>query len=264
MNQLRKTSLLLQLLATRPVEFYDRVLNRIDVAIDRILATRHFYEARDFELAVRLLEEHSSKSPQEWLAEESLSHIEDYVSRRACSPSGPFTTAHNADLTLARLAYLVCRAWQPRVVVETGVAYGVTSAFILQALDRNGKGALVSIDLPPLGDDVASHVGSLVPEGLRNRWSVHRGPSKRLLPKVLAELKRVDVFLHDSLHTRRNIQMELNLAWRFLAPGGVLLADDVSDNDAFATFCRQTEPPVHAVVAEQNKDSRFGLAIKRK
>ena len=37
-----------------------------------------------------------------------------------------------------------------RKVVETGVAHGVTSRFILEALERNGRGFLWSIDLPPL------------------------------------------------------------------------------------------------------------------
>jgi predicted O-methyltransferase YrrM len=47
---------------------------------------------------------------------------------------------------------LPCAAWMsPNIVLETGAAYGVTSAFIVQALEVNRKGTLISVDLPPLG-----------------------------------------------------------------------------------------------------------------
>ena len=121
----------------------------------------------------------------------------------------PFTTAHHADFSLARLCYIVCRLLKPDIVVETGVAYGVTTAFILKALESNGKGNLHSVDLPPLGKNAYKFVGYLVPEELKDRWVLHRGVSKRVLPKLLPQLKKVDIFVHDSLHTYWNIRYEL-------------------------------------------------------
>ena len=49
-----------------------------------------------------------------------------------------------ADSVMARLCYLACRLIEPETVVETGVAYGVSSAFILRALEMNGHGMLFS------------------------------------------------------------------------------------------------------------------------
>jgi len=46
------------------------------------------------------------------------------------------------------LLYALVRVFQPEVVVETGVGPGGSSAFILNALERNGFGHLYSIDLP--------------------------------------------------------------------------------------------------------------------
>jgi hypothetical protein len=40
------------------------------------------------------------------------------------------------------------RSLKPRVIVETGVASGLSSAHILRALAANGTGTLHSIDLP--------------------------------------------------------------------------------------------------------------------
>ena len=48
----------------------------------------------------------------------------------------------------AHLLYAVCRLIRPRIVVETGVAAGVSSAFILKALEDNSYGILHSIDEP--------------------------------------------------------------------------------------------------------------------
>jgi hypothetical protein len=51
---------------------------------------------------------------------------------------------------MARTAWTVVRHLRPERVVETGVARGVTTAVLLQAMERNGYGALWSIDLPDL------------------------------------------------------------------------------------------------------------------
>jgi hypothetical protein len=47
------------------------------------------------------------------------------------------------------ILYSIVRAYKPEIVVETGVAHGVTSAFLLCAMHENRKGHLYSIDLPP-------------------------------------------------------------------------------------------------------------------
>jgi hypothetical protein len=47
------------------------------------------------------------------------------------------------------MLYAIVRAYKPDIVVETGVARGASSSFILCAMHENGKGHLYSIDLPP-------------------------------------------------------------------------------------------------------------------
>ena len=43
------------------------------------------------------------------------------------------------------LQYMAIRAFQPEIVVETGVAIGVSSAYILLALQKNERSALYSV-----------------------------------------------------------------------------------------------------------------------
>src|SRR5262249_49777852 len=57
---------------------------------------------------------------------------------------------NDGDAGLARAVWCLTRHLRPRHVVETGVLHGVTSRFILEALERNGIGYLWSIDLPPM------------------------------------------------------------------------------------------------------------------
>jgi len=82
----------------------------------------------------------------------------------------------NADPSSMRfykghLLYYLIRVIKPAIVVETGVASGISSLFILQALNDNDYGHLYSIDLPnvepksslPSGYDP----GWVIPENLR-------------------------------------------------------------------------------------------------
>jgi predicted O-methyltransferase YrrM len=119
---------------------------------------------------------------------------------------------------------------KPDVVVETGVARGLTSALILDALEENGKGHLYSIDLPPLHELT---IGEAVTDSLTHRWTYLRGSSRELLPSLAGALKPVDIFIHDSLHTYWTMRFEFSWALEHLRPGGMLISDDIESNAAF-------------------------------
>jgi predicted O-methyltransferase YrrM len=174
-----------------------------------------------------------------------------------------------ADSVLARCCYLACRLIRPEVVVETGVAYGVTSAFILTALEVNGRGTLHSVDLPPLRRVYNRFWGIAVPEALKDRWRLHRGSSASVLPPLLEEIRTIALFVHDSLHTHRNMSREFDTVWPHLREGGLLLADDVERNRAFGELQRKN-PALWRVVQDREQSPLqgraapvvFGIAIK--
>ncbi|MGI0151376.1 MAG: class I SAM-dependent methyltransferase [Thermoplasmata archaeon] len=149
------------------------------------------------------------------------------------------------------MLYLMIRASRPEIVVETGVHYGFSSSYLLRALHDNGRGRMTSIDLPttdPHGRVNAegridmstvgsiAEIGCAVPDRLRDRWELILGPSEEHLPKLLQSLPPVDVFFHDSDHSRSVMLREYRTAWPTIRPGGLLLSDDVDWNDAFVTF----------------------------
>ncbi|PKM98698.1 MAG: hypothetical protein CVU79_02245 [Elusimicrobia bacterium HGW-Elusimicrobia-3] len=135
--------------------------------------------------------------------------------------------------------YSLVRLLKPRVVVETGVADGVTSSYILRALEDNGEGKLYSIDLPSGLLPVGRLPGWIVEEALRKRWDLRVGDAAELLPTLLKELGEIDMFLHDSLHTYGHMTLEYRAAWPRLKTGGLFLSHDVGQNKAFFDFMKE-------------------------
>lgn len=136
--------------------------------------------------------------------------------------------------------YAAIRALRPGCVVETGIANGVSAAYILLALKKNGSGFLHSVGLPdPTFLPAGMEAGWFVPNWLRERWERHFGDAREILPSLLRRLGEIEVFIHDSLHTYEHMYWEFETAYPFLRKGGLLIADDALWNDAFQNFAAQ-------------------------
>lgn len=195
------------------------------------------------------------------LEERALEEVEERVRRLLASirPEDPFVLRWAADSLTARCCYLACRLLEPEVVVETGVAYGVSSAFILKALEENGKGHLYSVDLPPLRRRYERYWGVAAGGEPGSRWTLLRGSSQRVLPGLIEKLDEVDLFVHDSLHTRGNMRREFGMVWPRLREGGMLVADDVERNHAFGEL-RRRGPDLWRVIRDREQRPLHGKA----
>jgi hypothetical protein len=255
---------LLSVLASNPAEFLDRSLMIAGVKLSFGSVQKPSYAAADWKAAVTRLSEFSGQEFQRTLGEPELAGLTSHLRRQMESlpPEAPFGVFHNGDMVLAQLCYAVARLMKPKTVVETGVCYGVTSAHLLTALEGNGSGRLYSIDLPPLGKNNKDYVGWLIPDELRKRWTLRRGTSRKLLGPVLKQLGPVDLFVHDSLHTYKNMRMEFEMVWPHLTGGSVLIADDIEGNKAFQEFTERSDVAFHAAIREVGKNSLAGILIK--
>lgn len=149
------------------------------------------------------------------------------------------------------LLYFIVRALKPKVIVETGVAAGVSTGYILQGLKDNGFGKLYSIDLPfqwyTYGNfklhldsiPVGKTPGYLIPQDLKKNWKLILGNTYEELPKLLKSLGKIDSFFHDSEHTYKTMTFEYQTAWPYIKNQGILISDDVAFNKAFETFTRK-------------------------
>jgi predicted O-methyltransferase YrrM len=222
------------------------------------------YEAIDWQAALPQLQRRLGIGFSRTV-ERGLHEVENEVATglRAITTRAPWGLEFDIDPSLASCLYIVCRTLRPALVVETGVAYGVSSAFLLKALDANRQGRLESIDLPPLALRAEEHIGIVVPDYLKYRWRLHRGSSRRLLGAIVRDTI-VDLFIHDSDHSYSNMRREFQTVWSSIRSGGVLVADDVGGNGAFDELRLNREVAFSLVVrGDVKRESMFGIAVKR-
>jgi Methyltransferase domain len=135
----------------------------------------------------------------------------------------------------AFLLYALVRSLRPSTVLETGVANGHSSFFLLRALHANGHGTLHSIDL-------TAEVGCLLSDEERARWRLHVLKPKRRRDnflQILDALPPIDLFLHDSDHSYFWQSFELQAALKELSAGGILASDDCDGRYAFLDVCQK-------------------------
>lgn len=150
-----------------------------------------------------------------------------------------------------QMLYFLVRKLKPKIVVETGVAAGESSGFILKAMDANQEGKLYSIDLPfqwyIYGKTHTLHLdslpagklpGYLIPKKLRRRWILIIGNTYNKLPVLLKKLDTIEIFFHDSEHTEKTMTFEYQNSWSYIKKGGILISDDIDYTKAFTEFTK--------------------------
>ncbi|MCI4351843.1 MAG: class I SAM-dependent methyltransferase [Thermoplasmata archaeon] len=133
------------------------------------------------------------------------------------------------------LVYAVVRRLKPEKVLETGVANGHSSFFILRALESNGRGRLFSVDID-------SAAGSLLSPRERANWRLLILPKsgrKAALREFVQGMRPADMFLHDSNHTYHWQMFEFELARQHLRSGGYIMTDDAELSFAFIDFAKK-------------------------
>jgi hypothetical protein len=132
----------------------------------------------------------------------------------------------------------IVRLTRPEHVVEVGVSSGVSSAYLLRALERNGTGTLHSIDRPstPRRPRSGASFGSwsipagrrsgwAVPARLQRDWDLRIGDKAVVLPALAAELPGIDLFVYDVPHFDERIGPEFGAVDARLSAEGVAIVD---------------------------------------
>lgn len=146
--------------------------------------------------------------------------------------------SHYIEIDAPLELFALVRLLRPWHVVEVGVSSGVSSAYLLQALDRNGAGTLHSVDLPklaPKGESPSERPswslpagrssGWAVPFGLRGRWDLRLGNKRDVLPLLAEELPEVGLFVYDVPHDDRTSGVEFRRLDGILTRHGVAIVD---------------------------------------
>lgn len=136
--------------------------------------------------------------------------------------------SYGVELQTAKLLYLMVRITRKKKIFETGVANGISTYFLINALMKNGNGKLFSTDVSP---DVAPNLIDKEKE----YWElfVLKGRAKSQLENFIRKNGPFDIFIHDSDHSYPWQSLEYRLGMDSLEEGGYLLSDDIDSSFAF-------------------------------
>jgi len=117
---------------------------------------------------------------------------------------------------------------RPVVGCEVGLAYGLSTLHILDAMTDHGGGRLI-------GMDPAQHDGTWQGGGLHNiqragfadRYEFHEATSQRILPELVARGTRIQFGFIDGWHTFDHTLVDFFYLDTMMDVGGVMVLDDV-------------------------------------
>ena len=143
--------------------------------------------------------------------------------------------------------FALVRLSRPQNLVESGVASGVSSTFLLLGIKANSAGILHSIDFPvfrkgsrgnqPWAIPQGMYSGWAVPTKLRERWDLRQGRSEDLLGPLLGEIGTLDLYCHDSPVDVKHFEFEMKSIRKYLKPGSLVVADN-TDKKVFDEAAR--------------------------
>ncbi|MEM3008138.1 MAG: class I SAM-dependent methyltransferase [Candidatus Nitrosotenuis sp.] len=192
-------------------------------------------------------------------------HINDFFNslknENYPSKKKPYPLDYALDDRSGLFLYILCKITKPDKVLETGVAYGLSSMYVLQALSENNKGMLYSIDGIFTPWQSKETIGKAIPSHLRERWKLIIGVSSEKLNETLSSIGTVDIFFHDSLHTYKNMMFEFDTTWPFIRKNGFLVSDDISSNNAFYEFHSKLQ--IEPLILSQKENTFLGILKKQ-
>lgn len=130
-----------------------------------------------------------------------------------------------------------------RKTLETGMAYGLSTLFMCQALKDNGGGLHVAIDPDERTEWRSVGIFNVERAGLQDLFRFCEEPSELALPGLIREGETFDVAFIDGLHRFDGVLMDFMFVDKLLQPGGRIVFHDTfmpSVRKALAFIMRNT------------------------
>ena len=150
------------------------------------------------------------------------------------------------------LLFLLCEKVQGRKVLETGVAYGWSSASILKSLiNRNGK--LISVDMAMVKQSNYELIGIAVSNFYKKNWQIINKPDKFGLIQAIKKLNyEYELAHYDSDKSYYGRMWAYPKIYKNLKKNGFFVIDDIEDNMSFHNFVDQNNLTYY-ITQYQNK-----------
>ena len=143
------------------------------------------------------------------------------------------------------LLYFLILKFNPLNIVETGVAAGWTSLFILRALQKNGKGFLYSSDFPYFRlKNPEQYVGYLAKnEANKDNWFLDIRGDDIALPEIVSKLRNnyIDIFHYDSDKSYSGRSNALKILNSKINSKTIIIFDDIQNNLHFKNFVEKNK-----------------------
>jgi len=138
------------------------------------------------------------------------------------------------------------RETKPRVTLEVGCAYGVSTLFICEALAEVGGERHIVID--PVQEQGWSGLGlfSAKRAGFGDLIEFHGEPSHSALPALVKTERRVDFALIDGWHTFDYVMVDFFYVDLLLTVGGIAMLDDTGFYPAIRRSLHRDTPSIPA------------------
>jgi predicted O-methyltransferase YrrM len=157
---------------------------------------------------------------------------------------------------LGRFLTRLVRELEPRSALELGTGFGVSSSYQAAALELNDAGRLVSLDVEAMSAIARPGIERL---GLGDRVELVGGRIEETLSGACERAAPIDYALLDSDHTEHGTLNAFDAIVPHLAPGAVLVLDDINWTDGMrrAWGAIRGRPGIAATVSLH----RLGIAV---
>jgi hypothetical protein len=162
--------------------------------------------------------------------DEPRADLSDYLSPRAAALAIDKPTSFGRRLGW----YAIARAIKPRVIIETGVHFGLGSVVLCSALRRNAQEGRPG---KYYGTDIDPGAGVLLAEPLNQYGKILYGDSIASLRGID---ESIDLFINDSDHSAEYEGQEYRLVEHRLSPKSIVLGDNSHVTNELFKFSAST------------------------
>jgi len=219
------------------VEFLRSCLERKTYPITPVKSKRGGADSEPARRFGSLLGALANLPPLEFALAESLAKTADaYSGNSMPMESGSWAGDVRAHFEMSssfghkgRILAAIVRFMRCQRCLELGTAYGMSAMFILEALSKQGRHThLTTVE----GSELQYKIALEQLEGrYPGRVACEYGWTSSVLPRLAKSLEPVDFMFHDAGHSRKDYVGDFHAALPLLAPGAVVLFDDINWND---------------------------------
>jgi predicted O-methyltransferase YrrM len=162
---------------------------------------------------------------------------------------------------LAHRLYQIVRENNLQKTLEVGMAYGLSSLSICQALRDNGGGHHTAIDPRQSSEWKSIGMLNLQKAGLADQLEFYEQPAHLALPDLVRQGRIFDLVFIDGMHLFDYVLLDFFYALRLTSVGGFIVLDDINFpaiNTALAFILRNLSRLVSVVELEH----RLGVLKK--